>query len=235
MHGTSMAAPAVAGCAAVLRQYLRETRGTAAPSAALLRAILINAAKRLTGEVRKTPSMGYPDFDHGFGRLDLTTILPVAGAPKNRVLVFDDVANGSADALESNLPPEATRTGYRYYKITVLPGAKEVLRITLAWADPPGNGIQNDLQLAVRTPGNTWRYGNDEHLYANSMVLPQAPPPQPELNVVDRHNTVEHIRIEDPPPGDYTIRVWARNTIMPPQGYALAVSGEISDVPFRAP
>ena len=223
-----MAAPVVAGSVAVLRQYLREKLGTATPSAALLRAILITATRPLNEVPRAhAPSIGYPDFDQGFGRLDLSTILPVAGASQSRALVFDDVANGSTDALESNLAPDATRVSFRRYTITVTVGGTEPLRITVAWTDPPGNGVQNDLQLAVRTPGNTWHYGNELHRYANGLVLPAAPLNQPELNVVDRHNTVEHVRIDHPEAGNYSIRIWARNTLVPLQGYALAVSGEV--------
>jgi serine protease AprX len=234
MHGTSMAAPAVAGTAAVLRQYLREKLNHASPSAALLRAILINATHPLEELQRAdAPKVGYPDFDHGFGLLDIATILPVASASQNRTLVFDDVPNDGADALESNLAPDAARVSFRHYKITIPPGATEPLRITLAWTDPPGNGVQNDLQLAVRAPGNAWHYGNERHRFANGMVLPPAAPAQPELNVVDRHNTAEHVRIEHPDVGDYTIRVWARNTIIPPQGYALAVSGEVGAALLR--
>jgi hypothetical protein len=38
-------------------------------------------------------------------------------------------------------------------------------------------------------------------------------------------------RIDDPPAGAYTVRVLARNTLFPPQGYALCVVGELESDP----
>src|SRR3954464_14137672 len=46
--GTSMATPLVAGCAAIVRQYLRtQAHPISKPSAALVKALLINAAHDL--------------------------------------------------------------------------------------------------------------------------------------------------------------------------------------------
>ena len=42
--GTSMATPLVAGCAAVLRETLNKRQGIPKPSAALIKALLINGA-----------------------------------------------------------------------------------------------------------------------------------------------------------------------------------------------
>ena len=48
MGGTSMAAPLVAGCAALVREYYVSKRHHE-PSAALLKATLINGTRWLTG------------------------------------------------------------------------------------------------------------------------------------------------------------------------------------------
>lgn len=48
--GTSMATPLVAGCAAVVREYLAVERQITSPSAALVKAMLINGAQDLAGQ-----------------------------------------------------------------------------------------------------------------------------------------------------------------------------------------
>ena len=64
--GTSMATPLVAGCVAVLREILREN-GTPRPSAALIKALLINGAVELPGQY--TPSEAGPSRERA---LDVT-------------------------------------------------------------------------------------------------------------------------------------------------------------------
>jgi hypothetical protein len=100
----------VAGAAALLRQYLAQERGNPDPSAALLKAMLIAAARPLPS-LRPSGSqedVGYPDFDQGYGRLDLSTLLPCAGAPAGRAMSYVDIANDSAEALEAFAPAGGT-------------------------------------------------------------------------------------------------------------------------------
>ncbi|KPI90684.1 subtilisin-like serine peptidase [Leptomonas seymouri] len=66
LHGTSMATAAVAGAAAVVRQYLREWWGFDNPSSALLRAALLHSTTAIPMEPLRS----------GFGRLDLSHLLP---------------------------------------------------------------------------------------------------------------------------------------------------------------
>ncbi len=65
--GTSMAAPIVAGAAALVRQYLRVARATPEPSSALVKAILLAGARRLPSmRTQGSPEdVGYPGLRPG--------------------------------------------------------------------------------------------------------------------------------------------------------------------------
>ena len=68
MGGTSMATPLSAGGAAIVREWLNKARSIADPSAALLKAIIVNGATQLPGEQLASNNSGY-------GRLDLKNTL----------------------------------------------------------------------------------------------------------------------------------------------------------------
>jgi serine protease AprX len=216
--GTSMATPVVSGLAAVLRQYLREERNTPQPSAALLKAILISATHPVPqrkDDVMK--DIGFPDFDQGFGRIDLSLVIP-------QKLVFADVANNSKLALESRAKPGSLFTSLRTYKINIAAGAASPLVLTLAWTDRPGRDVQNQLQLDIRGPADLFLIGNTGHVFRKD---PRFDAKASNGVVIDKRNNVQQIRIDAAAPGEYTIHVAAQNTVLPPQGYALAVVGNI--------
>ena len=68
--GTSMATPLVAGCAAVVREYFRK-KHQLQPSAALVKAMLINGAQAMTGQYVPSETGSVPNRSEGFGRIDL--------------------------------------------------------------------------------------------------------------------------------------------------------------------
>jgi subtilisin family serine protease len=226
LTGSSMAAPAIAAAAAVVRQYLRVDRKTANPSAALLKAILIASTKRLpsTTPSKSEPEIGYPDFGQGYGRVDLSSILPHAAAPIGRKLLFVDVGNASPGALESRAPIGAASKAMCTYLVQVPNGVAEPLRIVLTWTDVPGNSVQNNLQLEVRGPDRSY-VGNADHRYRKDPAFDDT---NQEGIVFDKRNIVELVYIEHPTPGDYRLRVIAQNTAYPPQGYALCVCGVVA-------
>ena len=85
------------------------------------------------------------------------------------------------------------------------------LKVVLTWTDPAGVPLVNDLDLRVTDPAGSLMFGNG----------------QP-----DHVNNVEVVSIPQPPAGTYTITISASHLgAGPRQGYALVVSGDISDAP----
>ncbi len=140
MGGTSMAAALAGGAAALTREYLQKHHGTPAPSAALIKALLINGAR---------PLDGYPSPADGFGLLDLAGTLLALHEETFHCVQGDAVATGER----------------RTYTFRVThPDAP--LKATLAWTDPPAapgaaRALVNDLDLKVIAPDGTAHLGND--------------------------------------------------------------------------
>lgn len=130
--GTSMATPLVAGCCAVLRQ-MADANGLAEPSAALVKALLINGAMA-NGESHDDRSKANvsPSSTFGFGRVDLERAMILPNS--NHGGVFDE-KNGTGP----------TRTWARFFSVTT----QSTVKVTLVWSDPPGSSIQNRLYLDV--------------------------------------------------------------------------------------
>jgi subtilisin family serine protease len=203
--GTSMATPIVAGACALVREYYTE-HGIAAPSAALVKATLVNGAFNMApGQYPVPPGpqevTRRGDFAQGWGRLDLkNTLLPAAG----RFAYPTDATTG--------LSTGASSTATYYVASGSLP-----LRATLVWSDYQGSTIGsvtlvNDLDLSVTGPGGVVYRGND---FSGSGAR-------------DNRNNVEGVDIAVPVPGLYTVSVQAYNVPQGPQPFALVVSGAVT-------
>ena len=189
--GTSMATPLVAGCAASIRAFLRVQHGLKAPSAALLKALIINGARDLPGQYVPSEAGPIPNHSEGFGRVDLQAVVGPYGA--GETLVFFD----EGPALD---------VGEKWsHALAVPPGAK-VLKVTLVWTDPPGEGLQSDLDLIVKA-GPKERHGN---VAADSTAF-------------DRANNVEQVVWSAIPAGPATVTVAAYRATLGPQNFALVV------------
>ncbi|TYB50078.1 S8 family serine peptidase [Nonomuraea sp. PA05] len=190
-HGTSMACPLVAGCAAVVRESLI-ANGTPNPSAALVKALLINGAVELTGQYSPTEAGSSPNHDSGFGRLDLARAVIVPGRTRDAGFHQGEALSQGQERTVTIDVPAPGRS----------PGA--TLKVTLVWTDPPGAGLQNDLDLVVRAADGRERHGN----------MGSDPG-------YDRHNNVEQVWWSGVPTGQVTVTVRAHRITTHPQPYAL--------------
>ncbi|HEY8849119.1 MAG TPA: S8 family serine peptidase [Thermoanaerobaculia bacterium] len=225
--GTSYSSPALAGAAALVRQYYTDgffPTGVATPSnrftpsAALLKATLIAAARRAqyivpsTGQAATKP---VPSYEQGFGFPVLGDALYFPGDLAKLRMLDVPLTAGLAEGESTTLHVSAH--------------AGTPLKIVLVWTDPPGFArgasdptpeLVNDLDLRVIDPSGALRYGND--------VLH---PGQP-----DRLNNVEAVAFAQPFAGTYTLTISANHLgLGPRQSYALVVTGDLdNDVSARS-
>jgi subtilisin family serine protease len=143
--GTSMATPLVAGCAALLRQFLREVLGRDHPSAALLKAALIHAARYLNYRYAHPDSARWVDPEQGWGRVELRRLLNPP--PAACVLFMDQV--------------EGLNTGEMSSYGVVVKDSSLPLRVTMVYNDYPGEYLVNNLNLFAFSPGGGYYVGND--------------------------------------------------------------------------
>ncbi len=208
--GTSMSAPLVAGCAALVREYFRKERSHD-PSAALIKATLINGTKWLSAPDATADHPGQPNLHQGFGAIDMESTLPSfymggSNGTKTLDLIFIDTWK-SPDRLFKN-------SGERHrYSFTIsTPGD---LRFCLAYTDRPQRGLQNNLNLFVQLlPDNLKKkwYGNSQMPFS--------------LGGPDTANNVEVLRLPNASAGDYLVQISAQNLLgqNSSQDYALVVT-----------
>ena len=160
-NGTSFAAPAVAGAAANLRQWLTTVKNRDIPSPALLKAWLMNSTDYLSGVRLCEGCAILPDPDalpssrQGMGLLNINTTLD------NSVRFYQD---------QNTLSP-FTSVGNSYIINGTIQDTSAPFRATLAWTDESGDPIDggaivNDLNLQVSitdtsTSTTSYYVGND--------------------------------------------------------------------------
>lgn len=204
--GTSMATPATAGTAAVIRQYFEDPRfwqatcnpsyalcagGAFSPRGATVKAALIHSGEAMhsynknQGPTYEPPAaLGTPpDYYQGFGRIFLQNVLPLEGVVDFGLYV-----------------EEATLTSLQLitYTVTVTDNSLP-LRATIAWIDYPNSIVSSkmllqdiDLTVTSDVTGDVF-YGNN---------IPG-----------DDINNVERVVISQPVIGTYTVKVTAKNFV----------------------
>lgn len=204
MGGTSMAAPLISGCAALVREYYVKDREHE-PSAALLKATLINSTKWLTGIDAVADHSDLPNHHQGFGSIYMPWAIPNTSEPSLKLEFVDTWKDPNK---------QFSRSGQRIgFQISI--SSWNWLRICLTWTDPPARALQNNLNLFVQDlqTGAKW-WGNDK-----------APTG---LKCPDPDNNVEVVRLQNPNAGNYLIQITAMNILESPQDFTLVVTGDLT-------
>jgi serine protease AprX len=191
-----MATPLVAGCAAILREVLAK-HGSMTPSAALIKALIINGA---------VPLPGVPMEAQGFGRVNLKNSVAMATAAMH---------SGDRPLFPSSSNEgRPLKQGEKFEFDIEIPsnpgqGTKGDFKITLVYTDPPQGVLQNNLNLVVLGPDGKERHGNgfEEDRY-------------------DEVNNVEQVVLKEISAGIIKVIVWAQKITAPngEQPFALAWS-----------
>ena len=183
--GTSHAAPAVAGAAALVRQRFLNA-SLSAPSPAMTKAVLMNTARYLTG-VNANDSLW--SNNQGMGEVNLTGFF---GLFAQQTVLRDQVA---ADIF--------TSSGQQRVFTGTIADSTKPFRITLAWTDAPGstvgNAFVNNLDLEVTLNGQTYK-GN---VYQGELSITGG--------LADTRNNVESVTLPAGLSGSYVVTVKATN------------------------
>ncbi|HKQ57286.1 MAG TPA: S8 family serine peptidase [Candidatus Eisenbacteria bacterium] len=208
LSGTSMATPCQTGAIALVRQYCTEgwyptgakvPANGFAPSAALLKAMGVNAAANVVS------GFTAPDNNVGFGKISIDNVLYFAGDAKKLLLVDQTDGLGSGQFIE--------------YQVNVVDGAVP-LEVSLCWTDFPGNpaaAIQlvNNLNLTV-SKGATVYKGN---VYSGGSSITGG--------TYDDRNVEEAVLVGAPATGVWTVRIDAVSVPMGPQPFGLCITGGV--------
>lgn len=144
MSGTSMASPHVAGCAALLIDWWRQTRNGKTPSPALVKALLVASTESVAGGTDGAGGViaAGPNNNVGWGRASIENALLQAPAADRGPKIFVDQRQAF------------TASGQEYTIRVAAADAALPLRVVLSWSDAAGAvganpALVNDLDLEV--------------------------------------------------------------------------------------
>lgn len=193
--GSSLATPNAAGAAGLLIQHYRNTHENANLRASTLKALLVHTADDC-GNVG-------PDYSFGWGLMNVKSAAEVI----------------SLDAQETTTVTELTLTQGNEIALTVSSDGSSPLKVTLAWTDPAGpesvvannptaSRLVNDLDVRVEKGTATFR----------PFVLDPANPAALATTGINSRDNVEQIVIPNPEPGQYTVRINHKGSVLQPTG-----------------
>jgi hypothetical protein len=169
------------------------------PHMTTVKALLINTAKQydwIAAAVNHDPNEDLDRYKQGWGLPDVKRLYDF----RAKMLIVNETNVLRLTGRPSNPMGQ--------YKVSVAAG-EPALRATMTYADPPGNPCYspctaparvNDLNLKVISPSGTIYWGN-VGLTAGLWSTPGGSP--------DAFDTVENVFVSNPPPGDWSIQVWA--------------------------
>ena len=198
--GTSMATPIVSGAAALVREYYMDAESHT-PSAALLKATLINSAVDLLDENNDGANdndFPIPNSHEGWGRIDV-----------------DEATDGDHEFFDGTSVAAGATISYE-----VVAAGGSPLKITVVWTDSPstpaaGVNLVNNLDVTVTAPNGTTKYlGND---FAGGWSTTGG--------AADNRNNVENVYIQSATAGTWTIEVTGLSVPQGPQPFAIVVEG----------
>ena len=220
--GTSFSSPLAAGGAILVRQYFadgfyptgaRIAGNSFNPSNALVKAIVINSGRNMTGNYTAdnapaAEKASLPNSGQGWGRMTLEDALYFPG-DRRELKILADIWNGAtaSDAARPAPNPAITTGQTHTYQLTNV-STVEPLRISLVWADPKAAvgasvALINDLNLEITDPTGKVYRGNVNFARAYSQVAGGT--------AFDNRNPLEAVYIQYPNPGTYTINVIGAN------------------------
>jgi hypothetical protein len=179
--GTSHSTPAVAGAAALIRQFFQNSTGRP-PSPAMVKAFLTNSTSYMSGFMGGD---NLPGHNQGWGLLNVGQALD--GVPRNMIdqtEVFG--ATGNVTTIHGRVSDPS-----------------KPFRVTLAWTDAPGtpsaNPVVNNLDLQVDVNGRNYQ-GNR---FLGPISVEGGPP--------DALNNLESVWLAPGVTGEFTVRIIAAN------------------------